>query len=85
VIDDLSQVSRIIYLKEDGVDVAEQELSGDLTFVISDHQDLAPAEEQELLTHSPATITLGPLSYHADHCIIVMHNELDRRSPVNPA
>ncbi len=81
LIDELAKVSQIIYLKEDGVDVRSQELSGDLTFVISDHQDLSPQEEQDLLAHAPATITLGPLSYHADHCILIMHNELDLRAP----
>jgi tRNA (pseudouridine54-N1)-methyltransferase len=81
VIDQLAAISQIIYLKEDGADVRQQELAGDLTFVISDHQDLTVPEEQELLAHAPATITLGPLSYHADHCIIIMHNELDLRAP----
>jgi tRNA (pseudouridine54-N1)-methyltransferase len=83
VVDDLSKISKLVYLKEDGADVREQTLEGDLTFVISDHQDLTPEEEQELLSHSPLTITLGPHSYHADHCIIMMHSELDRRAPVN--
>jgi tRNA (pseudouridine54-N1)-methyltransferase len=79
VLDDLAPVSRIIYLKEDGQDVRQQELDGDLTFVISDHQDLREEEEAKLLAHRPATITLGPISYHADHCITIMLNELDRR------
>jgi len=81
VIDDLSRMSRVVYLKEDGADVREQPMEGDLTFVISDHQDLTAEEETVLLSHSPATVNLGPLSYHADHCIIIMHNELDRRGP----
>ena len=33
----------------------------------------------ELLRHTPGVICLGPISYHADHCIIIMNNELDRR------
>jgi tRNA (pseudouridine54-N1)-methyltransferase len=79
VIDELASVSRLIYLKEDGQDVRKQELEGDLTFIISDHQDLTEDEEAELLAHSPLTVTLGPHSYHADHCITIMLNELDRR------
>ncbi|MDW5564191.1 MAG: tRNA (pseudouridine(54)-N(1))-methyltransferase TrmY [Methanomassiliicoccus sp.] len=79
VLDDLAPVSRLIYLKEDGQDVREQEMGGDLTFIVSDHQDLREDEEAELLRYEPQTITLGPLSYHADHSITIMLNELDRR------
>jgi tRNA (pseudouridine54-N1)-methyltransferase len=79
VLDDLASVSRLIYLKEDGADVREQEFSGDLTFIISDHMDLGPQEETEVRSHDPVTVTLGPRSYHADHCITIMLNELDRR------
>lgn len=79
VLDDLAPTTRLIYLKEDGQDVRQQELEGDLTFIISDHQDLSDGEEADVRAHDPLTITLGPLSYHADHCITIMLNELDRR------
>ncbi len=79
VLDDLQPISRLVYLKEDGADVRTQELDGDLTFIISDHQDLREEEEAELLSREPIKLTLGPLSYHADHCITIMLNELDRR------
>ncbi len=79
VLDDLASISRLVYLKEDGKDVRQQELDGDLTFVLSDHSDLTESEEAELIAHDPITVTLGPLSYHADHCITIMLNELDRR------
>lgn len=84
VIDELAPVSRLIYLKEDGQDVRQQEMDGDLTFIVSDHQDLREDEEAELLSHSPLTVTLGPHSYHADHCITIMLNELDRRGWSQP-
>jgi tRNA (pseudouridine54-N1)-methyltransferase len=79
VIDDLSSKSQLVYLKEDGADVRGQAFGEDVTFVTSDHMDLTPSEEEEVLSHRPSVVTLGPLSYHADHCIIVMNNELDRR------
>ena len=31
------------------------------------------------LSYEPDKICLGPLSLHADHCMIVVHNEMDRR------
>ena len=79
VLDELQTRSRLVYLKEDGGDVRTQDLDGDMTFITSDHQDLGAEEEAELLARGPLTVTLGPLSYHADHCITIMLNELDRR------
>jgi tRNA (pseudouridine54-N1)-methyltransferase len=79
VIDELSERSRIVYLKEDGNDVRDKRFEGDVTFVLSDHTDLTSDEESQLLRHTPGIICLGPISYHADHCIIIMNNELDRR------
>lgn len=81
VLRNLSSMSRLVYLKETGDDVRGRELKGDLTFVISDHQDLTAQEEELLLSLNPEVITLGPLSLHADHCIILMHNEMDRQVP----
>jgi len=48
--------------------------------VLSDHHDLTAEEEAILLSRSPSVIRLGPLSYHADHCIVIMNHELDRRT-----
>ena len=79
VLQDLAPISRLVYLKEDGKDVREQDLDGDVTFIISDHQDLREDEERLLMERSPLTVTLGPTSYHADYCITIMLNELDRR------
>jgi tRNA (pseudouridine54-N1)-methyltransferase len=79
VINDLAEKSRIIYLKEDGNDVRDKKFEGDVTFVLSDHTDLTSDEESQLLSHTPGVICLGPISYHADHCIVIMNNEMDRR------
>lgn len=79
ILDALAPISRLVYLKEDGADVREHALEDDLTFIISDHMDLDPSEEGEVLSHQPVVVTLGPHSYHADHCITIMLNELDRR------
>ena len=79
VVSELAKTSQIIYLKEDGNDVRERPFDKDVTFVLSDHSDLTGDEESQLLRHTPGVICLGPISYHADHCIIIMNNELDRR------
>lgn len=75
----LSKESRVVYLKEDGIDIREAVLSGDVTFVLGDDQDLRTEEEEALMTYQPDRVRLGPISYHADHCITIVNNELDRR------
>jgi len=75
----VSKETNIVYLKEDGVDIRDVDFSGDVTFVLGDDQDLTPEEEKALIAYQPDKVRLGPISYHADHCITVVNNELDRR------
>jgi tRNA (pseudouridine54-N1)-methyltransferase len=56
-------------------------LEGEVAFVLSDHRDLDPEEEAELRQRTGSVISLGPISYHADHCITIMNHELDLRAP----
>ncbi len=70
--------SRMVYLKETGMRQEEADLRGEVTFVLSDNQDLSSEEEELLLQTNPLILNLGPLSYHSDHCIILVHNLLDR-------
>lgn len=80
VLDHLSTKGEFVYLKEDGVDCREYRFPENPIFVLGDNSDLTPEEESELLSHDPDKISIGPLSLHADHCMIVIHNEADRRS-----
>jgi len=80
VIDKVSEVSEIAYLKEDGQDIRNTEFNGDVTFVLGDDKDLTEEEEAIVMTHSPKKVCLGPKSLHADHCIILVNNETDRRT-----
>lgn len=79
VVDMLAEISEIAYLKEDGEDIRGLEVPADVSFVLGDDRDLTPEEEEVLLSHHPRKVCLGPRSLHADHCLIVVHNELDRR------
>ena len=79
VLSNLSKESSLVYLKEEGEDIRNFEFPEDVTFVLGDDRDLSEEEEAALLKYCPSTVSLGPLSYHADHCIILVNNELDRR------
>ena len=78
VMDEL-RTTPVVYLKEDGTDAREFSFPEDVTFVLGDDRDLTQEEEECVLKASPSRICLGPLSLHADHCVIVVHNELDRQ------
>ncbi len=70
----------LVCLREDGEDLRQAALPEEPTFVLSDHRDLTSAEETNLLSLRPRIVSAGPRSLHADHCIVVVHNELDVRS-----
>lgn len=75
----ISKETKVVYLKEDGADIRAVDFSGDVTFVLGDDQDLTQEEEEALLVYQPDKVRLGPISYHADHCLTIVNNELDRR------
>ncbi len=80
VLERLSKVGSFVYLKEDGVDCREYEFPENPIFVLGDNYDPTEEEEQLLMSYSPDKICIGPYSLHADHCMIIVQNEADRRS-----
>ena len=78
VVSMLSEKGRIVYLKEDGDDLRGCGMPEDPVFVMSDNRDLTEEEESILLSCGPQKVSLGPHSLHADHCMIIVHNEIDR-------
>jgi len=80
VLTNLPQGEQVVYLKENGTDIREFEFDDHVTFVLGDDQDLTPEEEEVLRQYNPQVISLGPKRYHADHCITIVNNELDRRA-----
>lgn len=73
---------RIIYLREDGADIRNfgYDKISDPLFVLGDHMGLSEDEEKLIIGKEHDIVSVGPLSLHADHCIILLHNEMDRRS-----
>lgn len=77
--DVVSGMDKIIYLHEAGEDIRKIELTGDETYVLSDHQNLTPEEEAILEKKGARKASLGKRLYHADHCIVMVNHELDLR------
>lgn len=69
---------KIIYLREGGEDVRGKNFEEPL-FVLGDHEGLTGDEEKIIEGHEHEIVNVGPLSLHADHCIILLHNEMDRK------
>ncbi|MDD5472771.1 MAG: tRNA (pseudouridine(54)-N(1))-methyltransferase TrmY [Candidatus Methanoperedens sp.] len=68
---------KIIYLREDGENVRRMTFDEPL-FVLGDHLGLTDDEEKTIETNEHEILSVGPLSLHADHCIVLLHNEMDR-------
>ncbi len=76
---ELSEVSDLVYLKEDGEGIESLKSQNDITFILSDDKNFSEEEEKEILKHQPKTISLGSTSYHSDHCISMVQWHMDNR------
>ncbi|MCQ2086169.1 MAG: tRNA (pseudouridine(54)-N(1))-methyltransferase TrmY [archaeon] len=79
LVNNLASRCEFVYLKEDGVDVRGYVFPENPCFILGDDKDLTEEEENKISSHLCSKISVGPLSLHADHCIIVVLNEMDRR------
>lgn len=72
-----NDVYALFCLHECGKDVRGVDLrANDITFVLGDHLGLS--EDEEALLSNAQRIRIGPVKLHADQCITLVHNELDR-------
>ena len=72
---------RLFYLREQSTDIRDmfnETMPNDTVFVLGDHEGMMPEEEGIIMDAGATTIQVGPVSLHADHCIIIVNNELDR-------
>lgn len=77
----LTNKKRLFYLKENGNDIRDEfkeYMPDDSVFVLGDHTGMTPEEETVILDFDAKTINVSPISLHADHCIILVNNEIDR-------
>ena len=79
VMKDLSDKCRFIYLREDGEDVREYEFPEEPCYILGDDRDPTKEEERIMSEYPYDKINLGPVSYHANHCMTIVLNEMDRR------
>ena len=71
---------KIFYLREDGENIRKVELDSDAVFILGGQDDLNSDEENMVKASGEAVkVSLGPRSLHADHCMSIVLNELDRK------
>lgn len=69
----------LVCLREDGEDLRGAALPPDPAFLLSDHRDFTREEAEAIGALEAPVVSVGPRALHADHCIVLVHNELDRR------
>lgn len=71
---------KITYLRENGADIRQNpfDKDSDLLFVLGDHIGLTDDEEALIMEQEHEIVSVGPLSLHAEHCIVLLQNEMDR-------
>lgn len=70
---------RLFYLSRKGSDIRSLDLPPDPTFVVTDHLSMPKKTEKYLDRLGATPVSLGPRMLFASHCIVLVHNELDRR------
>jgi tRNA (pseudouridine54-N1)-methyltransferase len=74
------QDAKLFYLREDGADAHTCEcLTEDAVFILGDHLGMTDEEEALIEEAGAERISVGPLSLHADHCIVLINWTLDTR------
>lgn len=54
---------------------------GGTTVILSDPYEPSPEERSFLKSLGLPKVSLGPHSLHAAHCVVLVHNQLDRAAP----
>lgn len=74
-----NQGKTLAYLREGGDDIRTTAGSlNDAVFFLGDHIGVTEKEEEMIINAGAKLISVSPYSIHADHCILILNNELDR-------
>lgn len=71
--------NQVLYLHESGNDVRKMNFFKDVCFILGDQMGLTEEQERIVERYTHGKMCVSPLPLHGDHCITIVHNELDRR------
>lgn len=69
----------LYYLQKKGADIRTLTLPPNATFVFTDHLAMPKKTDKYMQRLGADPISVGPKMLFASHCIILVHNELDRQ------
>jgi len=72
--------SNLFCLDKKGVDIRDIDFPSDTTFVFTDHLTMPKKTGNYLLRLGAQPISVGPKTLFASQCIVLAHNELDRKT-----
>ena len=82
ILEKRNEGKEIYYLHKDGKDIEEifkkDDGLEDVVFVLGDHIGIGE-EDEKFLEEFAHKVSLSPLELHANHCITLVHNALDKR------
>ncbi|WP_048055709.1 tRNA (pseudouridine(54)-N(1))-methyltransferase TrmY [Methanotorris igneus] len=81
ILEKKNEGKRILYLHKEGKDFENVKINEneDVMFVLGDHIGIGEEDEKFLEDIGAEKVSLSPLELHADHCIVIVHNILDKR------
>jgi tRNA (pseudouridine54-N1)-methyltransferase len=68
----------LYYLHENGEEIGRVKIGKDPIFVLGDQKGIDERGERVLDEAGARRVSLGPISYLASHCIVIINNELDQ-------
>lgn len=68
----------LYYLHENGEEIGRVKIGKDPIFVLGDQKGIDEKGERVLDEAGAKRVSLGPISYLASHCIVIINNELDQ-------
>ena len=74
-----SSAGALYYLRPKGGDIRQVDLALPATFVFSDHLGMPKKADRYLERLGAIPLSVGPKMLFASQCIVLAHNELDRR------
>lgn len=72
--------SRVCLLDKDGVDIRESAIDQGSVIVLTDHVPLGRKLHRSLIGKGAQPVSLGPVMLHASQCVVLVQNEIDRRT-----
>ena len=79
LIRDRSAADTLYYLQPSGTDLRDEALALPATFVFTDHLSMPKKSDKFLERLGARPLSVGPRTLFASQCVVLVHNELDRR------